>query len=78
MTVTYLPVYTVYKNPKDYPGMFVVRRFTIGPGRKEYTPDPHPIIVTALLNVARVFVPDDCVRIPRNAIDDPCILECWV
>ena len=67
-----IEIYVIYKNPSDYPGSFVVRRWC---GDRA---DLKPIIITSELLSARSRIPDDCVNIGRQDNDDPAILECWI
>lgn len=77
-----LIIFTVYFNPKDYPGKYVVRRFVIsGPVP---IPCPEPIAITDTLDSARAAVPryeiGQGVLIPwdRSPDDDPTIIESWM
>lgn len=67
-----ITVYAVYKNPSDYPGKFVVRKF-IGE-----TPDVNPSIVADSLIEARKVIPRDKVRLTPSITDDPVIIETWL
>jgi hypothetical protein len=70
--------WTVFDHPRDFPNMFVVRRFEVTRGN----PDPIPtedIIGAPTLDVLR-----DClsraglVMLTRSEEDDPMIVEVWI
>lgn len=65
-------MYAVYKNPSDYPGKFVVRKFT------GEIPDINPSIVANSLDEARKVIPKDKTKIPLSITDDPVIIETWL
>jgi len=75
-----LSIFTVYRNPRDYPGSFVVRRF-------EVTADgctqraPLPLVVTDTLDEARAAVHrahPGAVCMARSDGDEPQIVESWI
>jgi hypothetical protein len=66
-----LQLWTVYENPRDYPGKFVARLFL----NDEPTQIHH---VAATLWQLLEMIPENLVRIPRDPQDDPCILEVWI
>jgi hypothetical protein len=68
-----LEIFTVYFDPSDFPGMYVVRRHVTGVG-----PDAEPLIVTDTLQIARNAIPAYLVPMDRHPQDDPCILETWL
>jgi hypothetical protein len=70
--MTTLFLYTVYKNPKDYPSKFVVRRFSLE------KPDPKPMIVCDSYEAAIAVIPIGCIRTLRHPEDEPQILETWL
>jgi hypothetical protein len=77
----FLSMFTVYDSPADYPGRFVVRRFTIGRGSDNHdpVPDPEPMFVGPDLESARDAIPlsaDACLH--RSPEDEPSIVETWV
>lgn len=72
--------WTVYEDPSDYPGMYVVRRFTIvrnGDGPPVIESDPEPMIVTDSLDEAREVIPRGAYCLGRHPDDDPAIFEVW-
>lgn len=69
------PVFTVYESPKDYPGKFVIRRW-IG-----MDPDREPVAVGDTLEDVRAELKKlnpYLVRLERDVLDDPVILETWI
>ena len=71
-----LHMWTVYENPSDYPGRFVVRRFSITEGRVQR--DTFPVVVVDTLQEARDHVPPGRCMLPRSVGDDPVIVEIWL
>lgn len=69
-----LDMYVVYENPLDFPGQFVVRRWTTPPP----TPDHDATTVCHTLEEARAAIPPDRACIGRAGSDDPAIREVWV
>ena len=73
-----LYMYTVYRNPSDYPDKFVFRRFKCECGKP--LPDLSPLLVTDSYDNVLDFIekigPLHC--IPRQPEDDPVILETWI
>lgn len=67
-----LTVWTVYHNPKDYPGHWVLRAHDVPGGPRA---DCH---VSKSYKGVREQVPMGCVRLDRTADDDPVIFETWV
>lgn len=73
----HLTVWTVYRNPADYPGMWVLRGFDIGAGptgmqRRE------ECAVADSLEMIRAQIPPGLARLDRHPNDDPVIYESWV
>lgn len=71
-----LELFTVYGNPRDYPGAFVVRRWTIG--RHGRAADVQPHAVERTLEAARASLPDGLYCLGREPGDDPAIVEVWI
>lgn len=69
-------MYVVYFNPKDYPDMYVLRKFTFKD--RDVVPDKKPIIVDKDLHSVRDKVPRECTVIGRSKGDDPVIVETWL
>lgn len=69
------PVWTVYENPSDFPGMFVARKFEVARGSALATAEHH---VAKTLEAVREKIPGMAHRMPRQPADDPCIVECWI
>jgi len=69
-----LEMFTVYFNPSDYPGKWVVRKWLVG---KELQSDHEPLIVCDSLQEARSAIPEDLCCLQRNDEDEPQIVETW-
>jgi hypothetical protein len=67
-----LEMFTIYCNPRDYPGKYVVRRHVTGIG-----PDPEPLAVVDTLDEARDAVPPYLACMNRQPDDQPQIVETW-
>ncbi len=72
--MTIIEFYTIYDNPSDYPGKFVVRRMVAMSGKVKML----ECVVVDSLELARVIVPVGLHRVPRFESDDPVIVETWV
>ena len=76
-----LATYTVYENPRDFLGRWIVRRFVTIRGNAEPIADREPLAVTGSIESARAAIKKSCpgaVRFPRAPEDDPCIVEVWI
>lgn len=69
--------WAVYRNPLDYPGRFVVRRWVIVPGLPLQS-DPEPLAVVDTLEAARAAIPPGLCCLPAWEDDDPVIVEVWL
>lgn len=69
--------YTIYWNPSDEPGKYVVRAWTFSPGSEEPIGSEEKRVATTLDEIRR-YVPEDKIRTPRHPMDDPCIVETWI
>jgi len=71
--------WVVYEDPADFPGKWVVRRFTIYPdgGSPVIEEDPEPMVVTDSLEEARKVIPKGAYCLGRHPEDDPVIYEVW-
>jgi hypothetical protein len=69
--------WTIYQNPADYPGKFVVRAHWVagGDGHVKYSPE---CTVHDTLDEARAAVPPGCFLFPRDPSDDAVIAESWM
>lgn len=68
--------FTIYRNPSDYPGKFVTRKWQNVNGWN-LSIDP-PVAIEDTLEKARSWVPQELARIPRHPSDDPAIVETWI
>jgi hypothetical protein len=77
-----LPMWTIYKRPRDFPESFVVRRSVLfcgnHPQAGEVVADEQPTAVASTLEDVRARLPAGLHCLPRYAEDDPCILEVWL
>jgi hypothetical protein len=69
--------YTVYRNPRDYPGRFVVRRWRVRAGGALET-ERTTWAVEHTLEAARATIPPNLYRMERHPDDDPVIVEVWL
>lgn len=68
-------MFTVYRDPLDYPGKFVVRRFAIGPG---VVRSLRPLFAIGdSLEAVRRQLPEGLTCLARCEQDDPVIVETW-
>lgn len=65
-------VWTIYQNPSDYPGKWVLRAHDHPGGARA------ECYVCDTLNEARSFVPRGLTRLSRHLSDDPVIRETWI
>ena len=76
MTSRPMTVWTIYREPDDYPGQWVLRGHEVFPGR---CVTAHSVcFVTRTLDEARAKVPPGTRRLRRAQEDHPVIHECWV
>jgi len=76
-----LSIFTVYKNPRDYPGRFVVRRFEVSVASVEPLPVAVPVAVVDTLAEARMAIrrAHPCAAcMARADSDEPQIVESWI
>lgn len=71
-----LPLFVLYCSPRDYPGLWVMRRWEIRHGGEHATPDvwTHPDSPEPLREHCRER---GLVCMPRQPADDPVIVEVW-
>lgn len=70
-----LRMWTIYCNPSDLPGRYVVRPFLVTsdgpvPERRAWG--------ASSLEGARAVIPPGCTRLGRHPTDDPVIVETWL
>ena len=70
-----LPIWTVYFNPKDFPGRHVARRSEVGPEGALATDD---ILLGEIDDIRLAFAKCGLVKMTRSPGDDPVIVECWI
>jgi hypothetical protein len=74
-----LRCYSIYQNPRDYPGKIVVRGTTIAGGTCE--PDETAVYIGESLNDARAVIEaldPNLICFPRDENDEPQIVETWL
>jgi hypothetical protein len=71
-----LRIFTVYHNPLDYPGKYVVRGCNSAAGI--IVNDPEPTCVVGTLAEARASIPYGMHCMPRLPGDEPPIVEVWI
>ena len=67
--------WVVYDHPRDYPDVFVMRRWKILDGVVLATDE---VKTAATLKEIRALVPPGLYRLSRFEDDDPCIVEVWL
>jgi hypothetical protein len=67
-----LAIWTVYRDPADYPSKYVVRKSLVPGGVT------NEMFVADSLAEARALVPPGLHRLPRQRDDDPVIVEVWL
>ncbi len=71
-----LIMWTIYDNPKDYPGLFVARMFKVWRAGPE--PTAEVVMSRSLDEVRRAMTHLGLTCIQRSPDDDPKILEIWL
>jgi hypothetical protein len=74
-----LRMWTLYENPRDFPGMFVLREWAVT-GNPDGEPRPLPgVFVAPRLEPLRAEMERrGLFRMPRNPDDEPQIVETWI
>ena len=73
----FLPMWTVYENPSDYPNLFVARRFDLVRGEPEPRATGNVLAASSLFEL-RGMLPIGLRRIPRLHEDEPQVVEVWI
>lgn len=69
----------VYRNPGDYPGMYVARGWSYASNPP--IADQKPTKITTNADAMRLYIKDNwpwMVRLEPAPLDDPCIYEVWI
>ena len=66
-----LSVWVVYNSPKEYPGLYVARKWVNNVPTSEH-------ISAESLDEIRKKIPQGLMRVPRTTQDDPVIVETWI
>ena len=72
-----LPVFVVYRNPRDFPGKWVCRR-QVATASGEVKSDPEPFAVSGSYSIILALLPPGLTRMERHPDDDPVIVETWI
>jgi len=73
--------YTIFKDPKDAPGHYVLRGWDIGEGGEVlHTAEAvaTPISDLALETLRKTMIEMGLICFPRSPDDDPVIVESWI
>lgn len=70
-----LTIYTVYANPADFPGSFVVRPWQLEAGGSLVRGEPR---VFRTLEQARASLPAGLCQVRRSLLDEEQIVETWI
>lgn len=70
-------IYTIYRYPKDYPNLFVVRRWNLGTGQTIPIPEMEPWFLGDTLKQARQSIPRGMVQM-LEVNGDAAIIETWL
>lgn len=66
-----LPIWVIYQNPTDRPGLFVARKWLLDKATEE-------LFEATTLQMVRDQLPTGLTCLPRSPMDDPVIVESWV
>jgi hypothetical protein len=70
-----LTIWTVYRDPTDYPGMWVLRGHDVTASGSAPRRD---CFISDTIEAVHRALPPGLVRLDRNLEDDPKIVETWV
>lgn len=70
-----LTIWTVFRNPRDHPGQWVLRGFDVSAGRSAPRAE---CVVADTLDDIHAALPPGLTYLPRAEHDDPVIYESWV
>jgi len=71
-----LAIWTVYNSPVDFPGMYVARKFLTEAGRS--VPTKEIMVGGTLDQLQRELESRGLTMLPRDASDEPHIVEIWL
>lgn len=77
MGLSWLPLFVVYENLKDFPGKYVVRLHRIDRVPGEVKATPYCVIKDSLEEV-RQAIPKNLYRFGRESSEDPAVIEKWI
>ena len=70
-----LPMWVVYDHPKDFPDVFVARKWLVRAGETVATTE---ILTAKTIDILRDALPRGLVRLERSDHDDQAIREVWL
>lgn len=76
MSAGTLPMYVVYRHPRDFPEQYVIRIHRVRSGGVE--PDAKPFALGPTLADLRSVLPPGLTSIGRQPEDEPQIVEVWI
>lgn len=71
-----LSIWTIYKSPRDAPGLYVARRHIAHAGATAATDEAYT--ANDIEPLRAMFREQGLVLIPRHESDDPVIVESWI
>lgn len=76
-SVPVLSLWTIFDRPLDYPEHVVAREFVVLRGHNDPVATP-TVIVGASIDEVRALLPPDLMRLHRDPIDHPTVVETWL
>lgn len=74
-----LQFFTVYKDPADFPGMYVCRQFNIDqPTDNHFADEDYDKVLDWMLEQFKQLHQGAPYRLPPDPTDDPKIVETWI
>jgi hypothetical protein len=70
-----MKAYTIYYNPSDYPGLYVLRASVVGPGRITHEKECE---TAETMEELLPKVPQGMIRMPLSPNDDPVIVAYFI
>lgn len=71
-----LPMWVLYKHPRDFPDKYIARLHVLG--SNGYAATPEVLVADELEEVRQQLDAKGLVRLERNENDDPVIVETWL
>lgn len=70
------PMWVIYDKPRDYPSSFIARRWFYS--ARGYFPTAVVLKDSSVEPIREHLAKMGFIKIERNPLDDPKILECWI